>query len=156
MSGVIGGCGCGAVRYRLTDAPMIVHCCHCQSCQRETGSAFVINAVIERDRLEVTGVAEPLLTPSASGQGQEIFRCPTCRIALWSHYSGSGRKSAFVRVGTLDTPADYSPDVHIFTATRLPWVILPDWVPAYEEFYPDPVAIWTPAARDRWVAMLDG
>ena len=48
-----GGCFCKAVRYRLTTAPMIVHCCHCRNCQNQTGSAFVINAFIEADRVEL-------------------------------------------------------------------------------------------------------
>jgi len=101
-----GGCSCGGVRYALASAPMVVHCCHCSWCQRETGSAFVLNAVIEGDRLTLTnGAVDYVMTPSASGKGQEIARCPTCRVALWSHYAGSGRKSAFVRVGTTDDPA---------------------------------------------------
>src|ERR1700742_44445 len=96
-----GGCACGAVRYRLADAPMFVNCCHCTWCQRETGGAFVINAVIERDRLEVTGETLAVDTPSESGQGQIVHRCPACHVAMWSHYGGR-TYAAFVRVGTLD------------------------------------------------------
>jgi len=149
-----GGCSCGAVTYRLTDAPMIVHCCHCSWCQTETGSAFVINAVIERGRLEVEGDPDAVMTPSASGKGQEIFRCTECRVALWSHYSSAGRKAAFVRVGTMEHPGDCAPDVHIFTSTKLPWVTLSDGVPAFEEFYPDPGAVWSFEAQERWKALL--
>lgn len=151
-----GGCACGEVRYRLTDAPIIVHCCYCSWCQRETGSAFAVNAVIERDRLEVIA-GEPVLvsTPSASGKGQEIARCPTCRIALWSHYAGSGRLSAYVRCGTLSERAAVVPDVHIFTATKLPWVALPEGTPAFGAFYPSREGIWSGAARARWRAMLE-
>lgn len=150
-----GRCACGEVRYRLTAAPMIVHCCHCTWCQRETGSAFVINAVIERDRLEVThGDAELVMTPSASGKGQEIARCPTCHVALWSHYGGSRRRSAFVRAGTLDERAAVAPDVHVFVASKLPWVTLPDRVPQFAAFYDDPAAVWRPESRERWRAML--
>jgi hypothetical protein len=149
-----GGCSCGAVTYRLTDAPMIVHCCHCSWCQTEIGSAFVINAVIERDRLEVTGEPEAVMTPSASGKGQEIFRCPACRVALWSHYGSAGRKAAFVRVGTMEAPSACPPDVHIFTSTKLSWVTLPEDVPAYAEFYPDPGAVWTAEAQGRWKVLM--
>lgn len=151
-----GGCSCGAVRYRLIDAPMVVHCCHCSWCQRETGSAFVVNAVIERDRLEVTGDPEPVATPSASGKGQEVFRCPECRVALWSHYAGSGRLSAFVRVGTMDRPGAYPPDVHIFTSSKLPWVALPEDVPAFADFYPSSEGVWSGESRERWRAMKEG
>ena len=130
-----GGCTCGEVRYRLRDAPMIVHCCHCSWCQRETGSAFPINAVIESNRLEIiAGVPDIVATPSASGKGQTIARCPTCRVALWSHYAGSGRLSSFIRVGTMDAPNACVPDVHIFFSTKQDWVVLPQGVPAFPGF----------------------
>ena len=151
-----GGCSCGAVRYALTTAPMVVHCCHCSWCQRETGSAFAVNAVIECDRLTLTqGAVEYVMTPSASGKGQEIARCPTCRVALWSHYAGSGRKSAFVRVGTMDDPAESPPDVHIFTSTKLPWMVLPHGVLAFAEFYPSSEGVWSDEARARWKVLKD-
>ena len=150
--GLEGGCACGAVRYRLNAAPMFVHCCHCTSCQTETGSAFAVNALIEADEVGTTkGAAEPLLTPSESGRGQTIWRCPDCRVALWSNYAGGGDAIRFVRVGTLDTPAALPPDIHIYTRSKLPWVRLPDGVPAVEEYY-DPAALWPAeslARRDR-------
>jgi len=131
-----GGCDCRALRYRLESAPLFVHCCHCRWCQRETGASFALNALIETGRLVVTA-GEPLLvpTPSASGRGQEIARCGTCQLALWSHYAGAGRAIAFVRVGTLDEPDRLRPDIHIFTSTKQPWVILPADIPAVPEYY---------------------
>src|SRR3546814_2180279 len=100
-----GGCGCRDLRYRLTTAPLIVHCCHCRWCQRETGSAFVLNAVVEDDRLELLhGSPQVVVTPSASGKGQRIARCPRCHLALWSNYAGAGERFHFLRVGTLDDP----------------------------------------------------
>lgn len=137
-----GSCACGAVRYRLNAAPLFVHCCHCTSCQTETGSAFVINALIEAGEVETTrGAAEPLLTPSESGRGQKIWRCPDCRVALWSNYSGAGDAIRFVRVGTLDEPGALPPDVHIYTRSKLPWVRLPEGVPAVEVYY-DSKQLW--------------
>ncbi len=131
-----GRCTCGEVRYRLTDRPLFTHCCHCTWCQRETGSAFVLNALIEASRVELlAGTPEQVDTPSASGKGQIVARCPRCRVAVWSVYSGAGPKFRFVRVGTLEEPAACPPDIHIFTSTKLPWVILPEGVPAMAEFY---------------------
>jgi hypothetical protein len=131
-----GGCACGAVRYRLLSKPMFVNCCHCSWCQRETGSAFVINAIIESDRVALTaGPVEMVDTPSESGKGQKIARCPACHVALWSHYSGGGTKVSFVRVGTLDDPAQCPPDAFIFTRSKQPWVVLPEHVPAFPIFY---------------------
>lgn len=131
-----GGCTCRDVRYRMTSAPMFVHCCHCTWCQRETGSAFVLNALIEADRVELLrGDVEVIATPSNSGKGQDISRCCVCKIALWSSYAGAGPLFRFVRVGTLDDARSIRPDIHIFTSTRQPWVMLPPDVPAMPAFY---------------------
>lgn len=147
-----GGCACRAVRYRVTFAPIVVHCCHCRWCQRESGSAFALNALVESDRVELLhGEPETVPTPSASGKGQRIVRCPQCRVALWSHYSGGGDAVRFVRVGTLDAPDALPPDVHIYTMSKQPWVVLPSGAPAFAEFY-DPATVWTAQARDRYRA----
>ena len=137
-----GGCDCRMVRYRLTCWPLVVHCCHCRWCQRESGASFALNAMIESDRVLVLG-AEPEIvdTPSQSGKGQKIARCPRCRIAVWSHYAGSGPVTRFVRVGTLDDPDALPPDVHIFTSSKQPWVVLPADTPAFAEYY-DRSTIW--------------
>ena len=131
-----GGCGCRAVRYRMETAPLFVHCCHCRWCQRETGSAFALNAMIESDRVTNLG-AEPEVidTPSASGRGQLIARCPHCKVAVWSHYAGAGPFVKFVRVGTLDDSHRLPPDIHIFTASKQPWVVIPPAMAAVPEYY---------------------
>jgi hypothetical protein len=148
-----GGCACGWVRYRLGSEPMIVHCCHCLDCQRQTGSAFVLNALIETDRVALlSGAPVALAVPTDSGRPHEIFRCPRCQTALWSDY---GRRGVlrFVRVGTLDDPSALRPDVHIYTRTKLPWVALPAGVPAFEAYY-DSSKIWLAASLARRRAIL--
>lgn len=131
-----GGCTCSAVRYRLQRRPLFVHACHCRWCQRETGSAFALNALIETDHVvRLAGEVEIVDTPSASGRGQRIARCPRCRVALWSHYAGSGGAIAFVRVGTLDDPDRLPPDMHIYTASKQPWFTLPPGAAAVPEYY---------------------
>ena len=148
-----GGCDCQGIRYRLLGAPLFVHCCHCRWCQRESGASFALNAMVESDRLRVlAGTPELVLTPSASGKGQQIARCPTCRIALWSHYAGGGSRLSFVRVGTLDTPDALPPDVHIFTSSKQPWVILPAGTPAVPEYY-DRQQLWPPENLARLAAL---
>ncbi len=149
-----GRCTCGAVRYRMTSPPLFVHCCHCRWCQRETGSAFVLNAMIEADRVVLLqGEPEMVATPSNSGKGQKILRCPTCKVALWSHYAGSGDKVCFVRVGTLEEPDRLPPDIHIFTASKQPWVLLPPDAPAVREYY-DRKKYWPAASLERRAALL--
>jgi hypothetical protein len=143
-----GGCACGAVRYRLESAPMFVHCCHCRDCQRQTGSAFVLNALIETDRITLlAGAPEPVRVPTDSRRPHDIYRCPACRTALWSDYGGRPALR-FVRIGTLDDPAALEPDVHIYTRSRLPWVRLPEGVPAFEEYY-DMKTLWPTESRAR-------
>jgi len=142
-----GRCDCAAIRYRMHVAPMFVNCCHCRWCQRETGSAFVINAVVEADKLELlAGTLDTIDTPSLSGRGQKIARCPTCKIALWSTYSTPTVR--FVRVGTLDNPDIAPPNAHIFTASKQPWVILPPTTPAFPEYY-DMATLWPAASLER-------
>ncbi|AGU47489.1 putative glutathione-dependent formaldehyde-activating enzyme [Variovorax paradoxus B4] len=148
-----GGCTCGAVRYRMTAAPLFVHCCHCRWCQRETGSSFALNALIEPAQMQLLqGTVDVVLTPSASGRGQKYVRCPHCRVALWSHYAGAGDAVCFVRVGTLDTPDRLPPDLHIFTMSKQPWVVLPPGTPAVTEYY-EREAYWPAASLARWPAL---
>jgi len=149
-----GGCDCHEVRYRIETAPLIVHCCHCRWCQRGSGSAFALNAMIEADRVTNLGAPPDLVdTPSHSGRGQRIARCPTCRIAVWSHYAGAGESIAFVRVGTLDSPDALPPDIHIFTSSKQPWVLLPEGTPAVPEYY-DRKLYWSPESQERRKALL--
>lgn len=131
-----GGCTCRAVRYRMTSKPLFVHCCHCRWCQRESGAAFALNAMIEADRVVLLqGEPERVDTPSNSGKGQVYYRCPTCRIALWSNYAGAGDAVRFVRVGTFDEPDRLPPDIHIYTDSKQPWVVLPPDSLAFPAFY---------------------
>jgi hypothetical protein len=144
-----GACTCGAVRYRMESEPLFVHCCHCRWCQRETGTAFALNAMIEADRVTLLqGEPEVVVTPSLSGKGQKISRCPKCRIALWSNYAGGGDAVRFIRVGTLTEPDRLPPDIHIYTASKQPWVILPPDMPAVEEFY-ELNKYWPPESLER-------
>ena len=138
----------------MTSAPLFVHCCHCRWCQRESGASFALNAMIEADRVVNLGTKpEVVHTPSDSGLGQKIARCPTCKVAVWSHYAGSGPITKFVRVGTLDHPDLMPPDVHIFTRTKQPWVVLPEGAPAFEEYY-DRDELWPKESLLRREALL--
>jgi hypothetical protein len=151
-----GGCGCGSVRYRVELDPLIVHCCHCRWCQRQTGTAFALNALFEATRVTLlSGELDIVDTPSPSGNGQTITRCPKCRVAVWSSYFMGGLKDRirFIRVGTLDNPDRLPPDVHIFTSTKQPWVVLPPDDYAVEEFY-DYENTWTRDSLKRRTALL--
>jgi len=149
-----GGCTCRTVRYRMISRPLFVHCCHCRWCQRETGAAFALNAMIEAERVVLLhGEPEAVDTPSNSGKRQKILRCPRCRVALWSNYAGAGDSLRFVRVGTLDEPDRLPPDIHIFTTSKQPWVVLPPGTPAVDEYY-DRNTYWPAESIARRKAML--
>lgn len=148
---VRGACACGLVRYRLASLPMLVHCCHCLDCQRQTGSAFVLNALIEADRIELqAGTLHAVALPTESGRPHDVYRCQSCQTALWSDY-GHRPWLRFVRVATLDDPAAMTPDVHIFTRSKLPWIVLPPHQPSFAAFY-DAADIWPPASLARRAA----
>ena len=142
-----GGCSCGEVRYRLLSDSLFVHCCHCLNCQRQTGSAFVINVLIESDRVEVIA-GEPVAVdvPRDDGTVQRIYRCSNCQVALFSDYTRP--EIWFVRAGTLDEPASVAPDAHIYTRSKLPWVTIPEGVPAFDVYY-DSKTLWPPASLAR-------
>jgi hypothetical protein len=141
----------------MASRPMIVHGCHCRWCQRESGASFAVNALIETDRVKTTkGDVAEILVPSLSGVGQRFSRCPKCQVTLWTNYlamsGGLGEVVRFIRVGTLDNPDPFSPDVHIFTSTKQPWVILPSDVPAFEEYFVIK-DIWSPESLVRRAAL---
>ena len=147
-----GGCSCGAVRYRLTSDPLFVHCCHCLNCQRQTGSAFVVNLLIETDRVELLeGEPQPVSVPRTGGKKQKIWRCPTCQVAVYSEYTSP--RVRFVRGGALDDPSSIEPDVHIFTRSKVRWVTLPDGVPAFDVYY-DTKKLWPAASLERLEAVM--
>ena len=151
-AGQEGGCACGELRYRLISEPMFTHCCHCLHCQRQTGSAFVINLLIEADRVEVlTGTPQAIDVPRDDGNPQRIFRCPRCQIAVFSQYSSPHVR--FVRGGTLDDPTGVTPDVHIYTRSKVGWVTLPPQTPAFDVYY-DTKALWPAASYARLKAVL--
>ena len=146
-----GGCSCGAIRYRIASDPLVVHCCHCLNCQRQTGSAFVVNLLIEADRVELlAGDPQPVDAPRDDGSTQQIFRCPACQVAIYSHYGWPA--VSFVRGGTLDDPSTVTPDVHIYTRSKVPWVKLPDGAPAFDQYY-ETKTLWPAASLERLGAL---
>jgi hypothetical protein len=150
-----GDCTCRAVRYRMISEPLFVHCCHCRWCQRETGASFALNALIEPDRvILLQGEIVIVNTPSNSGKGQKVARCAKCWIALWSNYAGAGESVRFVRVGTLDGPEHLPPDIHIYTASKQPWVVLPSGTPAVAEYY-DRAQHWSKESLERYAELLE-
>jgi len=148
-----GGCACGAVRYALASEPLVVHCCHCRNCQRQTGSAFVINVLIEADRVELlAGAPRAVDVPRDDGSTQRVYRCPDCQVAVYSDYGWPG--VLFVRAGTLDEPAAVSPDVHIYARSKVPWVTLPESARIYDAYY-DSRQVWSAASLERLQVLKD-
>jgi len=161
MTTYAGSCSCGMVKLHLTSAPMFIHCCHCTDCQRQTGSAFVLNALIESDRVQILeGDTRSFPQPTDSGRPHVIHRCPQCGTAMWSNYGGR-EQARFVRVGTLADAHALPPDVHIYTRSKQPWVQLPGNAngatgkppPVCEEYY-EPAELWPPESLARRKALF--
>jgi len=148
-----GGCACGRVRYQMASAPIFTQACHCRDCQRESGTAFAHNAMVETNRLTIEGETEAVTLPTNSGGGQIVVRCSSCKTALFSHYGGSD-KVAFLRVGTLDDPDAFPPQIHVWTRSKQPWVVLPDNTPSVEEYY-RAAEVWPPEALERRKALAN-
>lgn len=154
-----GGCACGHVRFKMESRPLVVHCCHCSFCQRQNGSAFAVNALIEADRVQLLqGDVVDIEVPSPSGANQRISRCPKCQVAVWSNYlvmgGGIGELVRFIRVGTLDDPSKVPPDVHIYTSSKQPWVVVPPDALAVEEYYMTK-EVWRKESLERLAALMD-
>lgn len=151
-----GGCTCGHVRYRLSSRPLIVHGCHCTLCQKQSGGAYAVNALIEEDQVEIlSGSLSVCRVATPSGAGQSITRCESCGVAVWSKYHALpkvGNQVLFIRVGTLDDPATMPPDVHIHTSSKQPHVAFADQAPRFEEFY-NPKSVWSPESIERYSDM---
>ena len=149
-----GRCGCGQLSFAAADDPIIIHACHCTYCQRETGGPYALNFVIEAEHVQVDGDYETIDTPSASGEGQWILRCPTCKVAISSHYPSARERLHFLRCGTFDDKEGIRPDVHIFAADKFDYVELGD-IPAFDEFYPAKT-FWSEEQRTRWLKAKHG
>lgn len=149
-----GRCFCGQVRFRMHGTPMFVHCCHCRDCQQQSGSAFVVNGLIEAERIElIAGEPRPISMATESGRSHDIYRCESCQSALWSDYGGR-TWLRFVRLATLDDPSDFVPDVHIYTRSKLPWLDLPQGAAVFSEYY-DVRAQWPAKSQARYKAAKD-
>jgi hypothetical protein len=146
-----GGCACGAIRYKLTNTPMIVHACHCKDCQRLSGSAFALNLWIERKFVEPSGEAPVAfsVSPGSSGKPHDVLCCPKCGTGLWNKYHATPGDTVLLRAGTLDDPAAISPDVHVFTRSKAPWLELPRNAKVFDAFYKID-EVWPPESLERW------
>ncbi len=148
-----GSCGCGQLTYQLSSPPMFVHCCHCRECQKQTGSAYVLNAIIETKRVTWSGEATNHTLATPSGKGQKITRCAECGTAVFSEYLVRLGKLRYVRVGTLDNPDLCPPDAQIFTSSKQSWVPLKSDIPSFENFY-EFKEVWPKEAYERLNAVF--
>ena len=150
-----GRCACGSVEFVITDEPLFVNVCHCHRCQRESGSPFACNVLIEADRLELrSGAVAPIRVPTDSGRAHDIHRCTACGAPMWSIYERLS-PIRFIRVGNFDleSRAALRPKAQIFTQSKLPWVVMPESLPAFDGFY-DIKELWPQASIARLMRAL--
>ena len=147
-----GGCSCGFVRYRVTGAPIFVNCCHCRDCQRSSGSAFAINAMIEAERVVLVGEGAPAPDNVPAGEGS--MRCPRCATTVWGTHRMFGPAILFVHAGTLDKGEALAPDAHFFVRSKHPWIALAPEAVAFEALPEGGSGLWSAEARARLQAAL--
>lgn len=131
-----GGCNCRAVRYVISSPPLAVAACHCTQCRRQSGAAYSINLVVRAQSMTVTGEMTTWTetdTESGAPLGRQF--CPLCGSPIRSVPSGAPGIVA-LKAGTLDDPAPFTPTVHLWTSSKLPWVDVPDGVPQFERGVP--------------------
>lgn len=144
-----GGCACGTVRYRMQAPPLIVHCCHCHACQREVGSAFAVNILIEKTESPLlSGETEAFAVPTVSGNPHLYNRCMKCQSIVWHEYHPPGPQIRFIPAGTLDPGHGIKPDIHIFTDSKQPWVPIPEGAKSVPQFY-EYRETWRPESFER-------
>jgi hypothetical protein len=149
-----GGCDCGAVRYALSNSPLIVHACHCRDCQRLSGSVYAVNIWIEKEFVELlAGTLSKYERKGGSGSPHEVHRCSRCGTHVLNDYRRAPGSYWWVRVGTLDDPAAFAPDLHLYTRSKHPSVHLPEGVPVFEAYY-DRAQVWPAASLARMEAHL--
>jgi hypothetical protein len=150
-----GGCACGEVRYRAKGEPIFVNNCHCRLCQRQTGSTSVVNAFFESERVAVTqGELAEYTLKAGSGGDHTIARCAKCGTALFSYYPRVGRLGTGIRVGSFDHPGAFTPTAVVFTESKMPWVALPEGIPAFEQYY-NPKELFSPDSFARLIALVE-
>jgi hypothetical protein len=120
-----GGCQCGAVRYEIAGAPVALYVCHCRECRKQSASAFGISVIVERADFKLAqGEAKVWLRRTDRGGTLACAFCPACGARVW-HEGVPATDTISVKGGSLDEPPDLRSACHIWTARKLPGVVIP-------------------------------
>jgi len=119
-----GGCQCGAVRYEIAEDPFAIYVCHCRECRKQSASAFGISLQVRRAGFRVTRGA-PKTWSRAIDSTLDCRFCEDCGSRLWDEMAGDV-STVTVKGGSVDDPVDMRLAIHIWTARRLPGVIIPE------------------------------
>ena len=122
-----GGCFCGAVRYRITAAPIEVSHCYCGICRRTTGAPFVTWATVPAAAFAYVAGSPGVVRSSAAAERQFCSGCGTA-LTVREH---ARPDRLDVAVGSLDDPAAVRPDEHIWTTSQLGWLSIDDDLPRH-------------------------
>jgi hypothetical protein len=137
----LGGCLCGAIRYRITAEPITVYACHCTDCQRRTGSALALSMLLPLAAIEVTA-GEPAAYSASlpDGRVKRGRMCAGCCCRLW----GEPPKRpgiAVLQAGTLDNTSWVRPAAHVCARSAQSWFVFPADVPVYPTMPEDPAEL---------------
>ena len=137
-----GGCQCGAIRYEITGPPVAVYACHCIECQKQSGSAFAMGAVIPQEHFRITkGNPKMFAREINPAKTMECWFCPDCGTRLYHVPGGATYSNRNIKPGTLDDTSWLVPTTHFWTCSAQEWVVIPEGATRYET-QPD-VLSWT-------------
>lgn len=137
-----GGCQCGAVRYRITAAPLSVYNCHCKDCQKLGGATHSMSMPVTRAHVEL--LQGDLVAYDKSADSGRIVRmcgCGACGIKVWNEPLAAP-DLLIVKPGTLDDMSWATPVGNIWTASRMPWAVIDQDLLNFERQPPDRQALY--------------
>ena len=125
-----GGCRCGAIRYRISGAPVMVEYCHCHSCRKSSGSVVASLAGFRREGFELLS-GSPTFFEGTPGVKRSF--CGTCGSPLF-YENSDYPDEVYVSLGSFDRPEALPPDRHVWTSGKIGWYRIGNDLPQYAEF----------------------
>jgi hypothetical protein len=124
MAHLTGACGCGAVKFEIDEPLVGAAYCHCTRCQRRTGSAASVSALVKPGSLRITQGEDSLKSWAPENGWEKVF-CSECGSALFGWPPGNPGPQ-IVRLGVIDGDPGIRPAARQFMANAAPWEPIPD------------------------------
>jgi hypothetical protein len=126
MTKITGSCLCGAVRYRSDAEPAMTAVCHCENCQRQSGTALSIIVGVPAGSIVFEGEGSLATYADRADSGRSVNRrfCKNCGSPIVSLVEMMPNVH-FIKAGTLDDKSWLKPTMHVWCDSAQPWVEIP-------------------------------